>query len=247
MAKDKKSFILYCDQRGIFERLSDEQAGALIKHVFAYVSDENPEGDFITELAFESIKNSLKRDLRRWEGYIEKQRENGAKGGRPPKPKKPKPFFENPTEPKKADSVSVSVNDSVSVNVSDKQIPAYEEFKDYALDKCSELNFNVSESQVNAKYQSWITNGWRNGNGKQIKNWKSTILNTLPYLNNKEPVEKPETTEDREAREFMEQLKRQSQNEILYGNVQSNIDNNEPSNARRVQGISQRSTGNDID
>jgi len=224
MAKDKKSFILYCDQRGIFERLSDEQAGILIKHVFAYVSDENPEGDFITELAFESIKNSLKRDLRRWEGYIEKQRENGAKGGRPKKPKKPKPFFENPTEPKKADSVSVSVsvNDSVNVNVSDKQIPAYNDFKEYALDKCSELNFNVSESQINAKYQSWVTNGWKNGNGKQIKNWKSTILNTLPYLNNKEPVEKPETPEEKEVREFMENLNAYNTHKELYGEESAN-------------------------
>ena len=116
MATGKKSFILYCDQRGIFDKLSDEQAGVLIKHIFAYVSDENPTGDFITELAFESIKTALKRDLRKYENYIDKQRENGAKGGRPKKAKKPKPFFENPTEPKKADNVSVSVNDSVSVS-----------------------------------------------------------------------------------------------------------------------------------
>lgn len=76
-------------------------------------------------------------------------------------------------------------NEDKDVN-ENKQIPTYEDFKEYALDKCSELNFNVSESQINAKYQSWKTNGWRNGNGKQIKNWKSTLLNTLPYLNGKD-------------------------------------------------------------
>lgn len=115
MAQGKKSFILYCDQRGIFNKLSDEQAGKLIKHVFSYVNDENPEADFVTELAFESIKTTLKRDLKKYESYVEKQRENGRKGGRP-KAKKPKPFLENPTKPKKADSVSVSDNDSVSVS-----------------------------------------------------------------------------------------------------------------------------------
>ena len=33
MAEDKNSFILYTDQRGIFEKLSNEQAGKLIKHI----------------------------------------------------------------------------------------------------------------------------------------------------------------------------------------------------------------------
>ena len=42
MAEGKKSFILYLTQRPIFEGLSDEDAGKLIKTVFAYVSDENP-------------------------------------------------------------------------------------------------------------------------------------------------------------------------------------------------------------
>jgi hypothetical protein len=113
MANGKKSFILYCDQRGTFERLSNEQAGKLIKHIFAYVSDENPESDFVTELAFEAIKSSLKRDLKKYESYIEKQRENGKRGGRPKKAKKPNPLNENPSQAKKADSVSVSdsVND----------------------------------------------------------------------------------------------------------------------------------------
>jgi len=103
-----------------------------------------------------------------------------------------------------------------------KQIPAYEDFKNYALDKCSELNFNVSENQINAKYQSWIANDWRNGNGKQIKNWKSTILNTLPYLNNKESVEKTETEADREAREFMENLNAYNTHKTLYGEASAN-------------------------
>jgi len=56
MAENKKSFILYCDQKGIWDKLSDEQAGKLIKHVLSYVNDENPTtNDFIIELAFESL------------------------------------------------------------------------------------------------------------------------------------------------------------------------------------------------
>lgn len=79
MAKDKKSFILYLDQKGIFDKLSDEQAGKLIKHIFSYVSDENPEADFITELAFESIKTQLKRDLKKFEDVKSKRSEAGKR------------------------------------------------------------------------------------------------------------------------------------------------------------------------
>ena len=113
MAKDKKSFLLYCDQQGVFNKLPDEIAGKLIKHIFAYVNDENPPcDDLLLSIAFEPIKTQLKRDLRKYEVYIEKQKENGAKGGRPKKEEetqKTQPFFQ---EPKKADSVSVSVSDS---------------------------------------------------------------------------------------------------------------------------------------
>lgn len=113
MAENKKSFILYTDQSGVFNQLPDEIAGKLIKHIFAYVNDENPIcDDLIINIAFEPIKQSLKRDLKRYEQYIEKQSLNGAKGGRPKKAietQETQPFFE---KPKKADSVSDSVNDN---------------------------------------------------------------------------------------------------------------------------------------
>jgi hypothetical protein len=112
MAKDKKSFIAYCDWLETFEELTDEEAGKLVKHLLRYVNDQNPiTEDKLTKMCFIPIQQSLKRDLKKYEGYVQKQRENGAKGGRPRKPKKPKPFSENPTKPKKADSVSDSVNE----------------------------------------------------------------------------------------------------------------------------------------
>jgi hypothetical protein len=39
MAKDKKSFVLYCDIIHTIEQLTDEQAGHLFKHVLYYVND----------------------------------------------------------------------------------------------------------------------------------------------------------------------------------------------------------------
>ena len=125
MAENKKSFILYVDIIHTVKHLTDEQAGKLFKHVLSYCNDENPvSDDVITNVSFEPIKQALKRDLKKYENYIEKQKANGRKGGRP-KAKKPNPLFENPTKAKKADSVSVSDSD-INTNVLNvRQIDIY--------------------------------------------------------------------------------------------------------------------------
>jgi len=108
MAKDKKSFVAYCDWLESFEELTDEEAGKLAKHLFRYVNDLNPEPpDKITKMCFIPIKQSLKRDLVKYEERADRARENGAKGGRP-KTQKTQSVI---SEPKKPDSVNVSVND----------------------------------------------------------------------------------------------------------------------------------------
>ena len=68
MADSKKGFVLYADQRSIIDMLPNEKAGELLKHIFAYVNDENPiSSDPLINLAFEPIKLQLKRDLKKWE------------------------------------------------------------------------------------------------------------------------------------------------------------------------------------
>lgn len=120
MAKDKKSFVMYCDQQSIFKMLPDEIAGRLIKHILAYVNDENPvTDDLVLQLAFEPIKMQLKRDLRHWDEVREKRSESGKLGGRPKKQteaKKANGFLEKQTKAKKAVNVNVNVTDNVNVN-----------------------------------------------------------------------------------------------------------------------------------
>jgi len=117
MAENKKSFLLYCDQQGIFNQLPDEIAGRLIKHIFAYVNDEEPVTDeLIVNIAFEPIKQQLKRDLVKYNQFVDKQRDNGLKGGRPKKPNETQKTQAFTEEPKKADNVNVNVTDNVNVN-----------------------------------------------------------------------------------------------------------------------------------
>jgi hypothetical protein len=122
MAEDKISFVLYSDQRGQFDKLNDEQAGQLIKHIFAYVNLEHPVGDFITELAFEPIRTQLKRDKKKWESVIEKRSDAGKASAAARKNKRQQASTKathvesvetNSTNP------TVSVNGSVNVTVSD--------------------------------------------------------------------------------------------------------------------------------
>lgn len=78
----KKSFVLYTESIEIFEALSDEDAGQLIKHIFRYVNDQNPEtNNEIVKLMFISIKQYLKRDLVKWRQTSEIRSEIGKKGG----------------------------------------------------------------------------------------------------------------------------------------------------------------------
>jgi hypothetical protein len=67
MAENKTSFVLYSDNKTIIDLLSNEQAGVLLKTLFAYVNDEDPKIDDSIILVFEMIKLQLKRDLKKWE------------------------------------------------------------------------------------------------------------------------------------------------------------------------------------
>jgi hypothetical protein len=119
MAEGKKSFVLYCDQKEMFEHLPADMCKKLILHLFRYVNDENPQtDDVILNALFAPIKHQLKRDLEKWEKRAENSRENGKKGGRPitqVNPNKPSGLINNPDEPRKP----VTVNGNVSVNDSD--------------------------------------------------------------------------------------------------------------------------------
>ena len=118
MATGKKSFTAYCDWIELFEELTDEEAGKLVKHMFRYVNDMNPEApDRVTKLTFTPIKNTLKRDLKKWEEKREKNKQNALMRWN----KKDT----NACERIKNDAnyaVSVSVSDSVSVRESSNKL-----------------------------------------------------------------------------------------------------------------------------
>jgi hypothetical protein len=114
MATEKNSFLLYCDIIHTVEKLKDEDAGALLKHILRYVNDEEPVTDNpIVDIAFEPIRQSLKRDLVKYENIRTRNSENAKKRWNA---KECDRIPNLPNDTKNAVSGSVSV--SVSVNES---------------------------------------------------------------------------------------------------------------------------------
>jgi hypothetical protein len=80
MAENKKGFVLYADQKLIFDDLTNDEAGKLIKHIFSYVNDENPIlNDRFLDMAFKPIKLQLKRDLVKYQTVKDKNSANARK------------------------------------------------------------------------------------------------------------------------------------------------------------------------
>lgn len=81
MDEDKKGFILYKDLIHTVEKMPDDKAGQLLKHILSYVNDKNPEtDDLIIQLTFEPIKQQLKRDLKKYKNSLEGKSNAGKIG-----------------------------------------------------------------------------------------------------------------------------------------------------------------------
>jgi hypothetical protein len=171
MASGKKSFVLYCDLIHTIEKMPNDKAGELFKHILAYVNDLNPTtNDLIIELTFEPIKQQLKRDLEKWETEIKPKRtESGRLGGiksgeaRRSKTKQNKANASNlkQNEANEAVNVSVNVNDNVIKDISKTTL---EDCEKLFLDKTA-FNWTDSFARKEAEkfYNFYCSNGWKIG------------------------------------------------------------------------------------
>ena len=78
-----------------------------------------------------------------------------------------------------------SIDKQVNKEQINKGIPTFIEFRDYAIEHKPLANIK----DLKLKYDSWVANGWKDGHDKKIVNWKSKILNTLPFI--KESIDTP--------------------------------------------------------
>lgn len=180
MADGKKGFMLYADQKELFESLPDEIAGKLIKHIFKYVNDENPsEDDLLIKIAFTSIKTQLKRDLKKYKAKCLKNKDNINKRWN----KKNTNVYERiPTDTKYTDKDNDKDND--------KDI--YKQFVHLKITKKENkklLNLGYSQKQINDIYDS-IENFKQNTKYKSLyltaKNWLKKEEKSIKQISNLE-------------------------------------------------------------
>ena len=167
MAKDKKSFILYVDQKDLWNKLPDEIAGKLIKHIYSYVSDENPtSNDLIIEIAFEPIKQQLKRDLKLFEEKRIKRSEAGIAGAN----KRWQEIAKDSNRINDIAKIADNVNDNVNVNAIDNiNYQALLEF----VNKSFGRNFKVVSDKIQRSYKARLKEGYKKEDIIQaIKNCK---------------------------------------------------------------------------
>ena len=158
MANNKKSFLLYCDLIHTVNQLPDDKAGLLLKHILSYVNDENPQtDDIIIKIAFEPLKQQLKRDLIKFEAVCDRNKTNGALGGRPKnnptEPKKPSGLIDNPTEPKKPDSDNDNDNDIIKESIDFDALVKI-------INRIGNRNFTTISKSVKDKYRKLLTEGY---------------------------------------------------------------------------------------
>lgn len=161
------------DNQDECDKLTGEVIRACYNHFYLDIDTNLSK---IAKVAFKYIKIDLDEQLTQKEKIRDRNRLNGAKGGRPKK----------------------QTNKPAVKKV---EIPEFEEFKKYVDSKSQ----NVSNELLKLKYDSWKENGWKDGKHKPIKNWKTKILNTIPYLKN-EKVRKQATYDSKRESEIAETL-----------------------------------------
>ena len=188
---NKKSFVLYTDQKEIVDELDDEQAGKLFKAIYEYNTTEKVSLTGILKSVFTSFKITFDRDEKKWKEIRQKRSEAGKRGMESRWGKDSSDITNDnksyQTLTKITDSVSVSVSDSVSGSVGDRDIPGSildDTFPPLPTNTptLSELRSfcdsnGMSQFDCEYFYNYYEANGWTNKNGTKVKNWKARVKN----------------------------------------------------------------------
>ena len=182
---DKKSFVMYESWGAAIEKMNNEQAGELIKAIYAFQKNPDvvPEDPAIA-FVFEIIKQKLEEDNKRYEEVCAARSEAGKKGGRPKanasdkkqmvseESKKSKCFSE---KAKKADNDNEYDNDlkeNTLEGVKEKRFapPTLENVSEY----CREMGYTNVDAVCFINF--YTSNGWMVGKNR-MKDWKAAVRN----------------------------------------------------------------------
>lgn len=120
---EKRTFLMYSEWQPLLEGMSDEQAGQLFKKIYAYQTGNEYEiQDALILGVFNMIKAKFDADRKLYVEKCERNKLNGAKGGRPKKeePKKTERLAEKP-KAKKEEPQKNSYGEFQNVKLTEKE------------------------------------------------------------------------------------------------------------------------------
>lgn len=129
----RKSFILYTDSLEVINELDDSQIANLFRAIYAYAKGEPTELSKLEKIAFLPIKQYMDRDGDSYQKIVERNRENGKRGGRPKKTEDEEENPENPvgyletqeTQPNPKNLDNDNVNDTENENDTKNEINTF--------------------------------------------------------------------------------------------------------------------------
>lgn len=194
MAKD--SFILYTEQKEVIDKLSDEQAGKLIKAIYEYVeTGQMPKLDALLEIIVIPFKQNIDRNANKYEETKKKRSEAGKIGAEVKKQMKAKQANANFAKSKQANQAdNVNDNENVKVNendndnnnndfVSDSCVDGLQEVIDFYSNNIGFLNpygLKILESYVEDMSSELVVYAMQ----ISVENNKKTISYIKAILNN---------------------------------------------------------------
>lgn len=166
----KKSFVMYTEHYDLVRDLSNPEKGWLFDAICLHAMGSDvhgtpPSGEAL--MAFKFISKQMDRDCDKYEKFLEKQRDNGKKGGRPKlnpevseETQKTQAFF---GKPKKAYNVDDNVDDNVRGNIPLITPPQKtEEVKKPKQEKTNgtkiEIYLTQFDGQIPNEWFEWCTN-----------------------------------------------------------------------------------------
>ena len=172
----RDTFILYTNQKDAFDTMTDEQAGQIIKAIFAYMSDEEIKLDGLMKTVFTQIKTQIDYNNNKYDSTKKARTEAGRKGGEASASKRKQ---NEANESKDNHNDNVNVNDNVNIKRNIKEKPVKHKYGEYNNVLLTDEEFAKIKDKFPSDYQSWIDrlSGYIESKGVKYKSHYATILN----------------------------------------------------------------------
>lgn len=182
MSKQRDGFTFYRSYYDVYNELSKDDKVAFMDALLSkqFTGKEPDELKGMSKFAYLSQKHSIDKQVKGWEDKtgckLLPLPRGGVRGEITPRQQEEE---KGEVQEKEEEEVQVQLPQKKSK----KEIPTLNEFLNYVLTVPEFApKFESLKYSIQSKYEQWIENGWKDGHGNEIKQWKTKLKNTLPHL-----------------------------------------------------------------